>query len=258
MRRALRRLDGVAVRLSDTQYENLETFSRGRYERELAAWLRDTRTAYVDDLTDKQLLQVAKSVCAQCDALKLFGEDATRAFGAAATVYGVYSYNDPLFQDIYYAHLPRSGAQLRHGPKGIWDALAKVLTAEFCERDGNALIVSLGHAFCGETYPDMTPDEVLASYFPERHARLSQAQIAAHVAHSDFQASRLGLTQPMAHRFHRDVALLLGAHFSIDPLYPWAITAFQHTGDDMAKISRLRAALTVIVRKSEKTLEGAS
>lgn len=244
------------MRLSETQFEGLESFSRSQFEAELAAWLRENRAGYVDDLTDKQLLQVAKSICTQCDDLKLFGEDATRAFGAAATVYGVYSYNDPMFQDIYYAALPRGGARMRHGPQGIWDMLAKTLTAEFSERTGHQLIVSLGRAFCGDSYPDMPAEEILASYFPERHARLSATQIAEHVAHSDFQAARLGLEQPMAVRFHRDVALLLGAYFSIDPLYPWAITAFRHKGDDMAKIARLRTALMVIVRKSEQALGG--
>lgn len=244
------------MRISEDQFASLQTFSRERFETELADWLRVNRAAYVDDLTPSQLNRVAKAVCARCDALELFGEDATRAFGSAATVYGVYSETDPLFEDIYYATLPRAGARIPHKAAGIWDGLVKVLDAEFSTRSGIELMNSLEQAFCGDSYPDLPAMEVLQTYFPERFARLTPSQIKAHLAHSDYQAKRLELEQPMALRFHRDVGLLLGAYFSIDPLYPWAQKAFAHAGDDMAKISRLRAALTHIVRQTQTPSAG--
>jgi len=246
------------MQLSQGQFRGLQIASRTKFETELASWLRSNRTAYVDDLTDPELTRVAKTVCDRCDTLGLYGENATRAFGSAATVYGAYSEIDPMFEDIYYAALPRASARVRHTAPGIWQALAKVLDAEFTARTGNELIVSLGRAFCGDTYPDMSAEDVLQAYFPERHARLTPAQIKAHLAHSEYQAKRLGLQDPMALRFHRDVGLLLGAYFSIDPLYPWVQKAFAHDGDDMAKVSRLRAALLVIVRQAEQALEGAA
>lgn len=247
---------GLKMQLSEDQFSSFQNFSRSQFEAELAGWLRTNRTAYVGDLTDRELTRVAKAVCARCDELELFGESSTRAFGSAATVYGVYSEIDPIFEDIYYAALPRAAARMRHHATGIWEGLAKVLDTEFSTRSGTELIVSLGKAFCGDSYPDLSAEEVLQTYFPERHARLTPDQIKAHLAHSDYQAKRLGLEQPVALRFHRDVGLLLGAYFSIDPLYPWAQKAFAHEGDDMAKISRLRTALMVIVRQAETLTQG--
>lgn len=173
-------------------WENL----RRRFEAELANWLRTERTAYVDDLTDSQLAIVAAEICTECDRLGLIGQAATRAFAAAATVYGVYSHKDPLFEQIYYVSLPRACARLLRPPDGIWASLAQVLETEFSKRSGIKLILDLDSAFHKDAYPKLTPEELMADFFPERNARLSPGH-------------RLPLTiRAMTHRASHDCAQL--------------------------------------------------
>ena len=54
---------------------------------------------------------------------------------------------------------------------------------------------------------------------------------------SEAEATRMRLLDPQARLVHRDVALLLGARFASDPLYPWAQKAFDGLGDDGDKIA---------------------
>lgn len=173
-------------------WENL----RRRFEAELANWLGTERTAYVDDLTDSQLAIVAAEICTECDRLGLIGQATTRAFATAATVYGVYSHKDPLFEQIYYVSLPRACARLLRPPDGIWASLAQVLETEFSKRSGIKLILDLDSAFHKDAYPKLTPEELMADFFPERDARLSPGH-------------RLPLTiRTMTHRASHDCAQL--------------------------------------------------
>ncbi len=242
--------------ISSKQFEELGKSTRRRFEAELASWLRTERTAYVDDLTDPQLAIVAAEISAECDQLGLIGKAATRAFAAAATVYGVYSHKDPLFEPIYYVPLPRAGARLLRPPAGIWASLAQVLETEFTKRSGIKLILDLDSAFGKEAHLKFTPEELMARFFPERDARLAPWQLAAHLTLSEAEADRLNLTDTAARRYHRDVALLLGAYFSADPIYPWAQAALDHPGDDASRISRLHTAFKVIVRRAKAMAEG--
>ena len=244
------------LQISPEAFDELGKAARRRFEDELASWLRTERTAYVDDLTDPQLAVVAAEICGECDRLGLIGEAATRAFGAAATVYGVYSHKDPLFTSIYYAALPRAGAQLLRTPPGIWSSLAEVLETEFAERSGIDLMLDLDKEFLEGKPPNLPAKELVAKFFPERDARLSPGQLDSHLALSAGEADRLNLTDTSARRFHRDVALLLGAYFAVDPLYPWAQTALDHSSDDATRISRLRTTLKVIVRRASAMAEG--
>jgi len=242
--------------ISSKQLEELGKSTRRRFEGELASWLRTERTAYVDDLTDPQLAIVAAEICAECDRLGLIGEAATRAFAAAATVYGVYSHKDPLFEPIYYVPLPRAGARLLRSPAGIWASLAQVLEVEFAERSGIRLILHLDSVFREELHLNLPAKELMARFFPERDARLSAGQLAAHLTLSVKEANRLNLTDTAARYYFRDVALLLGAHFAADPIYPWAQAALDHPGDDATRISRLRTAFKVIIRRAKAMAEG--
>lgn len=242
--------------ISSKQREELGKSTRHRFEVKLASWLRTERTAYVDDLTDSELAIVVAKICAECDQLGLIGEEATRAFAAAATVYGVYSHKDPLFEPIYYVPLPRAGARLLRPPAGIWASLAQVLEAEFSERSGIRLILDLESASHKEAQLKFTPEERMALFFPERNARLDSGRLTAHLAISEREADRLRLTDTTARRYHRDVALLLGAYFSTDPIYPWAQVALDHPSDDASRISRLRTAIKVIVQRARTMTEG--
>ena len=242
--------------ISSKQFEELGKSTRRRFEGELASWLRTERTAYVDDLTDSQLAVVATEICAECDRLGLIGEAATRAFAAAATVYGVYSHKDPLFEQIYYVPLPRAGARLLRSPAGIWASLAQVLEAEFAKRSGIELILHLDSVFREEMHLKLPAKDLMIGLFPERAARLNARQLADHLALSVQEANRLNLTDTAARYYFRDVALLLGSHFAADPLYPWAQAAFDHPGDDATRISRLRTAFKVIVRRAKTMTEG--
>ncbi len=242
--------------ISSKQFEELGWVTRRRFEGELASWLRTERTAYVDDLTDPQLAIVAAEICAECDRLGLIGVAATRAFAAATTVYGVYSHKDPLYEPIYYVPLPRAGARLLRPPAGIWASLAQVLEKEFTERSGINLILDLDSAFREEVRLDLSAKELMARFFPERDARLGPGQLAAHLTLSEGEANRLNLTDTAARHYHRNVALLLGAYFAADPIYPWAQAALDHPGDDATRISRLRTAFKVIVRRAKAMAEG--
>lgn len=242
--------------ISSKQLEELGKSCRRRFEAELASWLRTERTAYVDDLTDPQLAIVAAEICAECDRLGLIGEAATRAFAAAATVYGVYSHRDPLFEPIYYVPLPRAGARLLRPPAGIWASLAQVLEMEFSKRSGIKLILDLDSAFHKEAHLKFTPEELMARFFPERNARLGSGQLAAHLTLAEGEANRLNLTDTAARCYHHAVALLLGAYFAADPIYPWAQTALDHPSDDAMRISRLSTGFQVIVRRAKAMAEG--
>lgn len=242
--------------ISPKQLEELGKSTRRRFEGDLASWLRIERTAYVDDLTDPQLAIVAAEICAECDRLGLIGEAATRAFAAAATIYGVYSHKDPLFESIYYVPLPRACARLLRSPAEIWASLSQVLEMEFSKRSGIKLILDLDSAFHQEAYLKLAPKDLMARFFPERYARLSPEQLAAHLTLSEAEASRLNLTDTAVRRYHRNVTLLLGAYFAADPVYPWAQTALDHPSDDVTRISRLRTALKVIVRRAKAISEG--
>jgi hypothetical protein len=244
--------------ISSKQLEELGKSTRHRFEVELASWLRTERTAYVDDLTELQLAIVSAEICAECDGLRLIGEAATRAFAAAATVYGVFSHKDPIFEPVYYAPLPRAGARLLRPPAGIWASLAQVLETEFADRSGIKLILDLEHVIIKEAHLESTPEEQMALFFPERDARLSPDQLAAHLRLSGGEADRLNLTDAAARRYHGAVALLLGAYFAADPLYPWAQAALNHPGDDATRISRLRTALKAIVRRAKTMAAGAA
>jgi len=242
--------------ISSKQFEELGKSTRRRFEVELASWLRTERTAYVDDLTDPQLAIVAAEISAECDQLGLIGEAATRAFAAAATVYGVYSHKDPLFEPIYYVPLPRVGARLLRPPTGIWASLAQVLEVEFAERSGINLILDLDSAFREEVHLNLSAEELMARFLSERDARLGPGQLAAHLTLSEGEANRLNLTDTTARHFHRNVSLLLGAYFAADPIYPWAQAALEHPSDDVTRISRLRTAFKVIVRRAKAVAEG--
>jgi len=238
-------------RISSKQLEELGKSTRRQFEVELASWLRTERTAYVDDLTDPQLVIVAAEISAECDRLGLIGEVATRAFAAAATIYGVYSHKDPLFEPIYYAPLPLAGARLLRSPTGIWASLAQVLETEFAERSGIKLILDLDSAFSKDVHLKFMPKELMERFLPERNARLGPGQLEAHLTLSEAEADRLNLTDTAARRYHHAAALLLGAHFAADPIYPWAQVALDHPGDDATRISRLRTAFKVIVRRAK-------
>lgn len=242
--------------ISSNHLKWLDKSTRHHFEVELAGWLRSERTAYVDDLTDPQLACVVAEICAECDRLGLIGEAATRAFAAAATVYGVYSHKDPLFESIYYVPLPRGGARLLRTPAGIWSSLANVLEVEFVKRSGISLVLHIDSVFNEEIHLKLPAKDLMAELFPERESRLSTEQLAAHLTLSAEEANRLDLTDTQARYYFRDVALLLGAHFASDPIYPWAQTALNHPGDDATRISRLRTAFKVIVRRAKVMAEG--
>lgn len=233
--------------------QNLREFeeeSKQRLVKRLAEWLRCERTAYVDDLSEQELLTLSEEIIEQSSALGFVDEVSIRAMAAVASVFGAFAYADPLFEPIFYSALPRPGARLMHSPLGIWLGLADLLEIEFHRRSGTELIIALGNAFLGEFHPEFEPMELLRDHFPERAARLSKAQLDEHLQLSEAEALRLGLCDPRALRYYRDVGLLLGAHFAKDPLYPWAQAAFASGRDDMAKVARLRTALRVIVKRA--------
>lgn len=243
------------LRFSKQQFESFDAASRGVFERHLVLWLRQERSAYVDDLRDEELDLAVRFCVAECDRLRLMGEDATQAFAAAATVYGTLSARDPLFYHLYYSGLPRAGACLVHSPATIWSRLAWTLEAEFSARSGVELIADLARAFPGPEHAEMSPEELLQKHFPERLARLEPGMLEAHLRLSEQEADKHGLSGAPARLFHRNVALLLGAHFASDPLYPWAAQAFAAEADETRKIARLNAALHAIARH---TAEAAS
>ena len=96
----------------------------------------------------------------------------------------------------------------------------------------------------------------MAQFFPERDARLGPGQLATHLTLSEREADRLNLTDTAARCYHHAVALLLGAYFAADPLYPWAQAAIAHPSDDATRISRLRTAFKVMVRRAKAMAEG--
>lgn len=237
-------------RISKQTLREFEKESKRTFIKRLAEWLRCERTAYVDDLSEQELLKLAEEIFEQSNTLGFVDEVSIQAMAAVASVFGAFAYADPLFEPIFYAALPRPGARLMHSPLGIWRGLADLLDLEFHRRSGTELIIALGDAFQGDFHPEFEPMELLCGHFPERAARLSKAQLDEHLQLSEAEASRLGLRDPQARRYHRDVGLLLGAHFAKDPLYPWAQAAFNSDRDDMAKVARLRTALRVIVRRA--------
>jgi hypothetical protein len=237
------------LRISQQQFDALSQATEAHYRGRLVTDLRRELGAYVSDLTDAELARFVEQLLHEARGLGFVTEGEIAAFARPCVVYGSLAHLDPLFEPMFYAALTGVGARRRLSAAGVSAATAEVLCAEFSRRSGTQLVADLAGVFLGGVHPVLEPAEAL-EFFPERARRLPSGALEAHLIVSAREADRLNLTDPEARRIHRDVALLLGACFARDPLYPWAIAAFDAETTDMRRISRLRAALKLIASKA--------
>lgn len=239
--------------IREEQLARLDQGAEARFRARLSVVIRQRHGTYVDDLTDDELSVFVDAAASEARLLGLTSESELFAFVRPCVIYGALSHCDPLFEPIFCSKLPGvDGARRRRSPSGMNAALNEVLAAEFEHRSGRQLILDLARVFLDGTPPRLSPAETLTRFFPERASRLADGVLAAHLMVAAKEADRLGLEGPGARRVHAEVALLLGACFGRDPLYPWAMRAFRPDLDEQRQISRLRAGLTQIARSAEE------
>jgi len=246
------------LQLTTKQMDALRAGAATRFERGIRDFIALHLSDYVDDLAPPELALFTRQVIASARDFGFSIDADIMGFAIPCAIYGAWSWQDPIFADIYVGRLDWCPGGRRRTADGIAEALRRVLDLEFAQVFGVDLMIQLGEVFrdgwdrpwiAGIRRPESLP-ELCAAVFPARLNRLRPGDLDAHLRLSETVARRFDLQSEQAILFYQQVGLFLGARFGEDPLYPWAGVALAGGASELQRMRRLETALRAMIERA--------
>lgn len=237
----------VMLRISTPQARAFQAVALSECRTVLMRFLRDEMNDYIHDLDDTELGLFSEKVIELGHSFGFITQNAIAKFSIPCAIYGALSPLDPIYKDVFYWQTRPARLRL---PEDIVAATARILDVEFSRRTGDEVIVAAADIALAAP-PTRTLPAVLMRAFRERFDRISEDELAMHLDLSAQCADSLGLRECDHINYYQKIALLLGARFGIDPLYPWANRALGAGAASAVRIRTLKVSVQHFIKASK-------